>query len=108
MKYKVKCVHRPRKHLKSRRAPQKKGTSNNGQYISIFYAFYPLLQFKKMLRAVRFSIFVYFEKVVNVLNMATCVNNCIIQGQKGHYPNGKRAHFLVFYKSEGAPSPSDQ
>ena len=76
--------------------------------MSIFYFFYPLLQFKKMLRVVRFSIFVYFEKVINVLNMATCANNCIIQCQIGHYPNEKNAHFLVFYKSEGAPRLSDQ
>ena len=43
---------------------------------------------------------------MNVLNMPTSVNNCIIQCQKGHTPNEKRANFLVFDKSEGAPCPS--
>ena len=37
--------------------------------------------------------------------MPTSVNNCIIQCQKGHTPNEKRANFLVFDKSEGAPCP---
>ena len=32
--------------------------------------------------------------------MLTSVNNCIIQCQKGHIPNEKRAYFLVFDKSE--------
>ena len=38
--------------------------------------------------------------------MATSVNNWSVKVSRGHTPNEKRAHFLDFYKSEGAPCPS--
>ena len=44
--------------------------------------------------------------MINVFNMATSVNNCSVKVSKGHTPYEKRAHFLDFYKSEGAPCPS--
>ena len=37
--------------------------------------------------------------------MATCVNNCIIQCQKGHSPNEKRYIFLFFTKVRGHRAP---
>ena len=38
--------------------------------------------------------------------MATSVNNCSVKISKRAILNEKRAHFLDFYKSEGAPCPS--
>ena len=38
--------------------------------------------------------------------MPGTVNNCSVKFPKEHTPNEKRAHFLDFYESEGAPCPS--
>ena len=57
-------------HLKNGRAPPKKGTCHNGLYVWMYFALGPL-ELKYMQRTVLFSIFVYFEKVINVLKVIT-------------------------------------
>ena len=59
-----------------------------------------------MLWTMRFSILYSLSTYNNVFNMATSVNNCSVKISKRANLNEKRAHFLDFYKSEGAPCPS--
>ena len=56
----------------------------------------PLLVYKWMLRTVLFSIFVYFGKVTNELNIATNVNNWHYSVSKGAHSQRKKGKFSCF------------
>ena len=65
----------------------------------------PTSKFEKMLQTGVFQFCIVGARITNAFNMPRSVKNCSVKFPKGHTPNEKRAHFLDFYESEGAPCP---